>query len=383
MSSSRPDSATAVEEIVRAALAQQTPLIIVGGNSKFCLGRRVPGLTPLDVSGLAGVVTYEPAELILVAKPGTRLSDAEEMLAREGQRFAFEPPSWGNAATLGGTISCNLSGPRRYRAGAVRDHLLGIEMVNGFGERIRAGGRVVKNVTGYDLPRVLAGSFGTLGALTEVCLKVLPLPDYESTLRMPDLNPAEALEVALSWAGLPMEITGLAFAPEVGLMARIEGPKRAVTTQVDSLKELCGFETALLEEESSVEFWRQWKELEWLKPLEHEQRWRFSGPPTRVVRLMEALRAHGLKRWGFDWAGGLLWALFNTDAEIGVIHRTAVRHEAIAWRLASPGDERNEEAFTPPSGAVVRMNQILKHALDPQAIFNPGRIYALDETQSM
>ena len=157
-----------MEEMVGRARVKEAPRTMGGGNSKAGLGRGVRGLTHVDGSGWAGVVTYEKAEQIRVEKPGTGLSDAEEMLAREGQRFAFEPPSWGNAATLGGTISCNLSGPRRYRAGAVRDHLIGIEMVNGFGERIRAGGRVVKNVTGYDLPRVLAGSFGTLGALTEV-----------------------------------------------------------------------------------------------------------------------------------------------------------------------------------------------------------------------
>ena len=377
----RPDTTDAVTETVRTALAESRPLAISGGNTKSHLGRRVPGLTPLDMSRLSGVVDYEPAELILIAKPGTRLSELETMLEGEGQRFAFEPPSWGAAATIGGTVACNLSGPRRFKAGALRDHLLGIEMVNGHGERVRAGGRVVKNVTGYDLARVLAGSFGTLGVLTEVCLKVLPAAKCEHTLCVSDMTPNEALEYMLSWAGLPLEITGMAYSPAAGLRVRVEGPGRAVQLQVDRLKRLCSAETGLLDNNASSEFWRQWRELEWLQPAEREQRWRFSCPPARASRLMEALRAHGLQSYGFDWAGGLLWGLFPTEAEIGVIHRTAVRHEAIAWRFASGNGGRNEEAFTPPCGPVVRMNQTLKRALDPQAIFNPGRISALDEVQ--
>ncbi len=379
--SSPPDTTDDVTDRVRVALAENSPLAISCGNSKSQLGRGVAGLTPLDMSGLSGVVDYEPAELILIAKPGTRLSALETMLEGEGQRFAFEPPSWGAGATIGGTVACNLSGPRRFKAGALRDHLLGIEMVNGHGERVRAGGRVVKNVTGYDLARVLAGSFGTLGILTEVCLKVWPIAECEHTLCVSDLTPNEALDYMLSWAGLPLEITAMAYSPTAGLRARLEGPGKAVHSQVDSLKRLCSGECGLLDDKASREFWRQWRELEWLPPAAHEQRWRFSCPPARSARLMEALRAHGLRIYGFDWAGGLLWGLFPTAAEIGVIHRTAVRHDAIAWRFANASGGRNEEAFTPPNGPVVRMNQTLKRALDPQAIFNPGRIYALDEAQ--
>lgn len=378
-SSLPPDDVDAVRDRVRTALAENSPLAVSCGNTKSQLGRRMPGLMPLDMSRLSGVVAYEPAELILVAKPGTRLSLLEEMLEAEGQRFAFEPPGWGAAATIGGTVACNLSGPRRFKTGALRDHLLGIEMVSGHGERVKAGGRVVKNVTGYDLARVLAGSFGTLGILTEVCLKVLPAPECEQTLCVPDLAPDAALEFMLSWAGLPLELTGLAYSPEAGLCARVEGPERAVQSQMDCLKRLCSGTQGLLDDSTSREFWRQWRELEWLQPADHEQRWRFSCPPARALRLMEALRAHGLKTYGFDWAGGLVWGLFPTDAEIGVIHRTAVRHDAIAWRFANGSGGRNEEAFTPPSGPVVRMNQALKRAFDPQGIFNPGRISALDE----
>jgi glycolate oxidase FAD binding subunit len=316
--------------------------------------------------------------LVLVARPGTRLSEIETLLDGEGQYFAFEPPGWGEAATIGGTVACNLSGPRRFKMGALRDHLLGIEMIDGHGERIRAGGKVVKNVTGYDLSKALAGSFGTLGVLTEVCLKVWPRPETQATLSVHGLLPGAALQHMLDWAARPLEITGLAY-DEAGLVARVEGPAQAVRAQIETLRALVAAESSVMQEDESRAFWRHWRELEWLVPGAGMQRWRFSGPPTRMVRLMEALKAEGLQRWGLDWAGGLLWALLPVDTAVGLVHRTAARHEALGWRFAV--GERNEEAFTPPNGGVVRMNQMLKRSLDPQNIFNPGKMFALDEIQ--
>ncbi len=367
-------AADAVQEQVRRALADNAPLEIFAGRTKSFLGRTLSG-APLDLSRQTGFVSYEPGELVLVARPGTLLSELEALLDGEQQYFAFEPPGWGQAATIGGTVACNLSGPRRFKMGALRDHLLGIEMIDGHGERIRAGGKVVKNVTGYDLPKVLAGSFGTLGVLTEVCLKVWPRPECQATLAVQGLAPGAALERMLEWAALPLGITGLAY-DEAGLVARVEGPEPAVRAQIETLRTTAA-ESAVMEEDESRAFWRHWRELEWLVPGTGMQRWRFSGPPTRMVRLMKALKAEGLGRWGLDWAGGLLWGLLPVDAEVGLVHRTAVRHEALAWRFAAGG--RNEEAFTPPNAGVVRMNQMLKRALDPQGIFNPGKMFALDE----
>ena len=367
--------ADGLQEQIRQALAESAALEIFAGRSKSFLGRKQGG-TPLDVSALTGVVSYEPSELVLVVRPGTRLSEIEALLNDERQYFAFEPPGWGEAATIGGTVACNLSGPRRFKMGAVRDHLLGIEIIDGHGERIRAGGKVVKNVTGYDLSKVLAGSFGTLGVLTEVCLKVWPRPETQATLAVHGLLPSEALQHMLDWAARPLEITGLAY-DEAGLVARVEGPEPAVRAQIETLRGLAEAESSLMEEDESRAFWRHWRELEWLVPESGMQRWRFSGPPTRMVRLMDALKAEGLQRWGLDWGGGLLWALLPVDTAVGLVHRTAARHEALGWRFAA--GERNEEAFTPPNGGVVRMNQMLKRSLDPQNIFNPGKMFALDE----
>ena len=371
------NAADMVQEQVRQALADNASLEIFAGRTKAFLGRTMSG-APLDLSGLTGVVSYEPGELVLVARPGTLLSELEGLLDGEQQYFAFEPPGWGQAATIGGTVACNLSGPRRFKMGALRDHILGIEMIDGYGERVRAGGKVVKNVTGYDLSKVLAGSFGTLGVLTEVCLKVWPRPECQATLAVQGLVPGAALERMLEWAARPLAITGLAY-DEAGLVARVEGSEPAVRTQIETLRAATAVESAVMEEDESRAFWRHWRELEWLVPGAGMQRWRFSGPPTSMVRLMEALKAEGLGRWGLDWAGGLLWALLPVDAAVGLIHRTAARHQALGWRFAA--GTRNEEAFTPPNAGVVRMNQMLKRSLDPQDIFNPGKMFALDEVR--
>ena len=366
------DAADAIQERVRQALAENAALKIFAGRTKSFLGRRHDGI-PLDLSALTGIVSYEPNELVLVARPGTKLSELEALCHSENQYFAFEPPAWGAAATIGGTVSCNLSGPRRFKMGALRDHLLGAELIDGCGERIRTGGKVVKNVTGYDLSKALAGSFGTLGVLTEVCLKVWPRPETQATLFVHGLTPTAALERLLDWAARPLQITGLVCNPDQ-LAARIEGPAPAVQTQLATLREEESAESEIIEEAESQTFWRHWRELEWLVPAEGQQRWHFSGPPTQMAQLMEALKAEGLSRWGLDWAGGLLWALLPVTAQPARLHRTAAHHQAIGWRFAA--DEYNEDAFTPLSTGAARMNQMLKRALDPQGIFNPGKLYA-------
>ena len=229
------DASGAIQERVRQALAENAALKIFAGRTKSFLGRQHDGI-PLDLSALTGVVSYEPNELILVARPGTKLNEIEALCRSENQYFAFEPPAWGAAATIGGTVACNLSGPRRFKMGALRDHLLGAELIDGRGERIRTGGKVVKNVTGYDLSKVLAGSFGTLGVLTEVCLKVWPRPETQATLFVHGLTPATALARILDWAARPLQITGLVCDAD-RLAARVEGPASAVRAQLATLRE--------------------------------------------------------------------------------------------------------------------------------------------------
>ncbi len=366
------DPADAIQERVRHALAENAALNIFAGRTKSFLGRHPEGI-PLNLSALTGIISYEPHELVLVARSGTALSKIEALCRGENQYLAFEPPAWGAAATIGGTVACNLSGPRRFKMGALRDHLLGAELIDGRGERIRTGGKVVKNVTGYDLSKVLAGSFGTLGVLTEVCLKVWPRPETQATLLIHGLTLTAALARMLAWAARPLQITGLVCDADQ-LAARVEGPEPAVRAQLATLRAEESAESEIIEEAESHAFWRHWRELEWLVPAEDQQRWRFAGPPTKMAQLIKALEAEGLSRWGLDWAGGLLWALLPVAAPAVCLHRTAEHHQAIGWRFAA--DEHNEDAFTPLSTGAARMNQMLKRALDPQGIFNPGKMYA-------
>lgn len=371
-----PSSPEEIRDRVQQALAQRAPLQLFGGRTKSFLGRRLQGLAPLELAGLDRLVSYEPRELILVVEPGMRLKAVEELLAGEDQHLAFEPPHWGEAATVGGAVAANLSGPRRFKAGALRDYILGIELIDGTGQRIRGGGKVVKNVTGYDLPRALCGSFGTLGPLTEVCFKVWPRPASQQTLVAHGMAPDAAVEQLTRLAGRPWELTGLAYLPP-RLLIRVEGPGPAVEAQIKGARELLGGELSLMEAAESRACWQSLRELAPFRPGAGEALWRFSQPPALAAQLRQALEPHGLLRYGFDWGGGLLWAVLPAQAQAGLLHQLALRHQGTAWRFATAPDDPNDEAFTPLAPGVARLNQHLKTALDPQGIFNPGRMGAV------
>ncbi len=378
--SDRSTALKAVQEQVLEAVDAGTTVEITGGCTKGRLGRRETGAKRLDVSGLDQLISYEPGELVLVVQPGMRLAAVEELLSGENQHLAFEPPQWGDGATVGGTVACGLSGPRRFKAGAARDFVLGIELIDGCGQRIRAGGRVVKNVTGYDLSRALTGSFGTLGVLTEICLKLWPRPETQATLVVDGCGRADALALMLEWAALPLEITGLAYLPEDGstsgrLMARIEGPGAAVAEQMRSLAEGTTGAASTLEESESAHVWKQLRELELLQPNADEQLWRFSLAPAQALLLVGQLEAHDLRRYCLDWGGGQVWALFPARVPPATLHRAALRLAATAWRFARGPEDANDEAFTPLSPGVHRLNQRLKRAMDPKGVFSPGRMY--------
>lgn len=366
----------AVQERVRQALDQRAPLQLFAGRTKDRLGRRAGPLLPLDLSGLDQLVSYEPRELILVVQPGMKLQAVEELLAGENQHLPFEPPHWGAGATIGGVTACNLSGPRRFKAGGLRDFILGMEMIDGCGQRIRGGGKVVKNVTGYDLPRTLCGAFGTLGPLTELCFKVWPRPAAEQTLVLHGLSPAAAVARMTSLAGRPWELTGLAYTPS-RLLVRVEGPAPAVEAQMQLLRELLGGEQSLLEDAPSRACWQELRELESFQSGPGEVLWRFSQPPAEAARLQQALEPQGLARYAIDWGGGLLWAVLPAAAPATSLHQLALAHQGLAWRFAAGPEDANEAAFTPLSPGLARLNQKLKAAFDPQGIFNPGRMGSL------
>ena len=372
----QPSDASEVEELVREAAASARPLELRAGGTKARIGRAVPGAARVDLSRLAGVVTYEPEELILIARPGTRLREVEELLAAQGQQLAFEPPRWGEAATLGGTLGCGWAGPRRFRAGSVRDFVLGVELVDGRGRRLRPGGRVVKNVTGYDLWRATVGAFGTLGAVTEVCLKLWPRPATERTLVVSGLAPAAASAVLLDWSRRVEEISGLSVDAGGRLLARIEGSDRGVTQQVEKLIPEAPGSVEVLDAGDSSRLWTALREAEPYRPAPGEALWRIAVPPSRAPEAVASLAPFGLRRSGLDWGGGLVWAVLPEDADGAAVHAAVQRLEGAGSRLATGPEDVNRHAFTPLSPGVARVNAALKSTLDPQGLFNPGRMYA-------
>ena len=363
------DSLEAVQEHIVAALEKGEALEVVAGGSKRSYGRDVRAaskqvISVLDVSGLTGIVDYQPNELILVARPGTPLAGLEATLADQGQQFAFEPPHFGEAATLGGALACNLSGPRRFKAGAARDHLLGFQAVTGRGEVVRGGGRVVKNVTGYDLSKLMCGSFGTLAVLTEVVVKVLPRAESERTVLFAGLSDAHGAARLIAASRTPHEPSGLAHLPSgavldgPGLEAaaaaaspngaaltamRVEGPAASAQARAELLvKEIQGGgngasgpahggAVTILEEGDSRAFWAAVRELTPLPVKEGETLWRFSVAPTAGVALGESLRGAGALRLTYDWGGALVWAVF--PGHPAGVHALAFRAGGHAQRV--------------------------------------------------
>ena len=263
----------------------------------------------------------------------------------------------------------------------MRDFLLGLEMIDGHGNSIKAGGRVVKNVTGYDICKLLSGSFGTLGVLTEICVKVWPKPETGKTLVVHGQNDADAVASMLKLASLPCEITGLAHlsdrpAGNSRTMIRVEGPAPSVTDQIEKLAGLAGGEQTVLAAEPSAIAWRSLRELEPLTPGAEEELWRFAIPSTDSARLIETLRKYGLLQLGLDWGGGLVWCLFPSDVQPATLHDAAQDAGATAWRFATASADVNDAAFSPLAVGVRRLNKLVKEAFDPRGIFNPGRMYS-------
>jgi glycolate oxidase FAD binding subunit len=385
-----PSSVAEIQDRLAAARAAQRPLEIMGGGTKRCYGRLARNSDPLSTLGLAGIVDYQPRELIAVVRAGTPLAELEAALAVEGQMLAFEPPHWGAGATVGGTVACNLSGPRRFKAGAARDHLLGFQAVSGRGEVFRAGGRVVKNVTGYDLSKLMCGSFGTLAVLTEVCLKVLPRAETERTVAAFGLSPDHALELMTAAAKTPHDVSGLAHLPEGSVrpaplasapagavtLMRVEGPAPSVAYRTGKLARLvAGATVETLPQDSSREVWRAIRELEPVPVIENEALWRLSIPPAQS-RIAEVLARHHATRGFADWGGALLWAVLPAGADARAIHRAAADAGGHARLVRATGAADADIPMFPEQSPVrARLHASLKQAFDPAGILNPGRLH--------
>ena len=389
----QPATLEDVQAHVQAALAAGEPLEVLGGGSKRAYGRPVQAPRTLSLAGLRGIVDYQPHELILVARAGTPLTEVEAALAEAGQALAFEPPHWGATATLGGVLACNLAGPRRFKAGAARDHLLGFQAVTGTGDVVRGGGRVVKNVTGFDLPKLMCGSFGTLAVLTEVVVKVLPRPETERTVLLAGLSDADGSARLIAAARSQLEPSGLAhlpaavrapvqapavagLAPGTALTAlRVEGPEPSVRQRAERLSQ--GGAAAVLEAEASRAFWAALRELEPLAPAPAERVWRFSLAPQSGPALGRRLAELAGVRWYYDWGGALVWAAAPARHKPKALHALARDHGGHAQLVRQgPDCPREEPAFSELTPGQHRLNENLKRAFDPRRILNPGRMYA-------
>jgi glycolate oxidase FAD binding subunit len=397
----RPSSAEELREAVVWAAAEETPLEIQGAGTKRAFGRPVEAEVEVALSGLQGIRLYEPAELVMSAKAGTPLAEIEARLADNRQQLAFEPPDYGallggapGRATIGGVIACNLSGPRRIKSGAARDHFLGVQAVTGRGDLIKSGGRVVKNVTGYDLCKLFAGSFGTLVAMTEVTFKVVPAPEHETTLLLrARARPSgfAALRMAMSSAAdvagaayLPAPVAFRSAVPAVAAAAadlaalRLEGPAPSVRARAQGLRALLGAEGEIdeLTPEQSGVLWREIRDVV-LLPAEAPL-WRVSVPPADGAPLLEALERVLRLAFLADWAGGLLWLAVDDadDAGAAEIRAHLARSGGHATLVrASPGLRAAVPVFQPQEPPLARLSARVKDSFDPKRILNRGRMY--------
>ncbi|HUQ24883.1 MAG TPA: glycolate oxidase subunit GlcE [Burkholderiales bacterium] len=333
---------------IRAAADARTALRIRGGGSKDFYGNEPRGEV-LDTRGYAGIVSYEPTELVVTARCGTPLAELEQILLKNSQFLPFEPPHFGAAATLGGCIAAGLAGPRRAAAGAVRDFVLGTKLVDGRGQALQFGGAVMKNVAGYDVSRVLAGSLGTLGLIAEASVKVLPRPLSERTMRL-EATESEALATMNRWAGQPLPVSATAW-HDGGLFVRLSGAEPAVHAAAHRI----GGET------SPSSIWEEIREQTQAFFSGPEPLWRVSVPSTAAP-----LGVPG--RQLIEWGGALRWV--KTTAGADTI-RGAARH-ATLFRAS----DKTAGAFSPLEPINARLHKALKSAFDPAGIFNPGRMYA-------
>src|SRR2546423_2055105 len=323
-----PSDLGELRDAVAEALAAEEPVEVVGGGSKRGLGRPLQTAHTLDLSRLSGIRDYAPSELVLTVGAATPLAEIERALAKHNQMLAFEPPGWGGllgvedaAPTLGGVLACNLSGPRRIKAGAARDHFLGFHAVSGRAEIFKAGGKVVKNVTGYDLPKLMAGSYGTLAALEEVTVKVLPRPETVATVLLAGVAPEAAGRLMSAALGSPHEVSGAAYLPSGTAMPlalpvrpgtvalRVEGPAPSVAFRRDSLlrEHKDSGASSILADSESVALWRSIGDRPPLTGLGERALWRISVAPARGAAIGAALARILEAGWYLDWGGGLLW----------------------------------------------------------------------------
>ncbi len=388
-----------IADAVLAALDDKTPFEIVSGGGKRDYGRPVSAQRILDVGALSGIIKYEPEELVFSAHAATPLKEIEAALAERKQVLGFEPADWGalfggdhGRATLSGTLATNASGARRVKAGAARDHVIGARFVNGKGEAIKAGGSVIKNVTGFDLPKLMCGAFGTLGVLTELTMRVVPLPARTVSFAIIMSSAEAGLRALRQAAALPIDPTGLAYLPESAIGAsavaragsfagaagiaviRLEGAASALTEKLAILRQTFGgFDASTFNDSVTSGLFREISTGEVFVNRATDI-WRLCVPSSAAH---EAVERSGAEFWYADWAGGLLWLGLNGDEE------TASRLRGLTARLgghatlmrASAAARQSLDVFEPEAPTRAALTRTVKAAFDPHRLFNPDRMF--------
>jgi glycolate oxidase FAD binding subunit len=407
----KPHDAKAVEQAVQWALSEGKTVEIVGAGSKRAIGRPTQTDLTLDLSSLTGVTLYEPEELVLSARAATPLVEIEALVESRGQQLAFEPMDCGpilsgaaGHATIGGTLAANLSGPRRIKAGAARDHFLGFRAVSGRGETFKSGGRVVKNVTGYDLCKLMAGSWGTLAALTEVTIKTLPKPETEETVLLRGLDPPAAVAAMTAAMASPCDVSGAAHLP-VEVAARVPVDEIAGAGAALTALRLEGFAPSVAQRKRMLEaemrrfgeldaapapvsraLWRAVRDATPFAVGEGNQArplWRLSTAASRGAELAARITEQVPAQMLFDWAGGLLWLApeasdeASDDAAAAVVARAVAATGGHATLVRAGAAVRaSVDVFSAQDASLAALTRRVKESFDPKGVLNPGRMWA-------
>jgi glycolate oxidase FAD binding subunit len=401
----KPRDAKEVEQAIQWALAGGKALELVGHGSKRAIGRAAQWDATLDLSELSGVTLYEPEELVLSAKAGTPLAEIEALVAASQQELAFEPMDYGRllglpaeSGTIGGALAANLSGPRRIKAGAARDHFLGVSAVSGRGETFKSGGRVVKNVTGYDLCKLLAGSWGTLAAMTEVTIKTLPRAETEQTVLVLNLDDGAAGKAMVAALGSYSDVSAAAHlqARAAGRIAEAASAGNAVTAfRLEGVAPSVGQRKSVLEallspfgslgtlaEAPSRSLWRAIRDVTPLAadgPSGQRDLWRISVAPSCGAAVGRALAEQVDAELLYDWAGGLIWAALppSADARAPLVRAIVAAGGGHATLIRAPAAVRAAvDVFTPEPPALAALTKRVRESFDPQGVLDAGRMWA-------
>ncbi|MBV1700868.1 MAG: glycolate oxidase subunit GlcE [Hyphomicrobiales bacterium] len=357
---------------------------IEGSGTKAGLGRPTQSEVTLSTRLLRGITLYEPSEMVISARAGTPLAEIEASLAEKGQMLPFEPmdyrPLLGSQGepTLGGVVACNLAGPRRFALGSARDHLIGVRLVNGKGEIVKSGGRVMKNVTGLDLVKLSCGAFGTLGVLSEVTFKVLPRPQSTASLAFHGLDDARAIRALTLAIRSPFSITGAAHVPTEATYIRVEGFESSVAYRIGELRQLLSEfgEAELLVDDIATRLWQRIANAVPLADVKERAIWRVSMKATLAPAFVAAVAGTLDTRHFYDWGGALVWLSVPDEGDAGAhVLRSALPGGHATLVRASLATRAHSDVFQPPGSALLQITRSLKAAFDPLGRLNAGRMY--------